>query len=153
MASALNVVSPQNVGTLAAGQPNVAGAAQVQGQPPQFGNVTAVGTTVSTDVLWAATGVLQTVTHPDLASSGLDIIEDASAIEIARLTGAWVRRVFGGARSAEFQGRVCGVYRRTPNGATAGSGPIFALAQSEDGRGGIAWLEDLAANFEVVPGR
>ena len=130
------------------------GQAQIMPQPPKFGIVRDVVAVVQTDVLWADSGLVTAITHPlGLADSGLDIISDASVAETNRLIGSWVRRAIdvagAGQTSAEFQGRLRAVYKRTPDGSVPLSGADYATIQTDNG----TFYEDLASTFEPVVGR
>jgi hypothetical protein len=54
-----------------------------------------------------------------------------------------------GGTSRELAGTVVAVYRRTPLGDAPGSGSEYAVVHIAPD----VWMEDLAANFAVLPSR
>lgn len=121
------------------------GAAQLQPQPPIQGIVTAVdGGASTTTILWDHG---ERVTVPD---GQFDVLTNAGADEQNRLEGKWVRRVVNDELpSAEFEGRVIAVYKRTLDGQPPDSGPDFCLIATDH----ETYYEDLASVFQVVESR
>lgn len=125
----------------------------IQPQPTHFGIITAHAAPGAPTVLWD-TALIEVMAAADDASLFLDVIEDASQVNIDEFTGRTVLRIapagaepgdVAGGTSREFVGTVVAIYKRTPLGDAPGSGDDYLLVKSGD-----LFFEDLAAQFTTI---
>jgi len=132
---------------------NATAPSTLQPQPPHFGIITDENEGIA--ILWDNWNKSTIVASTD-ADSGLDVIEDATSDIASEFIGKNVIRISqtgtavpadtSGGTSREYNGLALAVYRRTPRGATPGSGSMYLLMKSGD-----TFFEDLAAKFVVLP--
>lgn len=125
----------------------------VEPQPTHFGKITAHAAPGAPTVLWD-TGLSTVMAATSDANLGLDVIETAEDATLASFAGQTVVRIASsgptaddpsGGTSREFAGLVVAIYKRTPLGATPGSGNDCLLVKSGD-----TFFEDVATEFVVL---